>query len=47
MSRNQAYAWLASQMGMTREECHMLLMNEEQCLQVVRICVADGFEDLT
>lgn len=47
MTRNQAYRWLAAQMEMRKEEYHMLLMTEAQCLEVVRICTIDAFEDLT
>jgi hypothetical protein len=34
--RKGAYAWLASRMGLTAKECHIGMMNEEQCAEVVR-----------
>jgi hypothetical protein len=47
MSRSAAYRWLAKEMGMTRDECHMFQMLETECWEVVRICTIDSFEDLT
>jgi hypothetical protein len=47
MTRSAAYRWLAKEMGMTRDECHMFQMLEEECWEVVRICTVDAFEDLT
>lgn len=46
MSRSAAYRWLAKEMGMTRDECHMFEMNEEQALRVVFLCTIDSFEVL-
>lgn len=37
MARSDAYGWLAEQMGMTRKECHIGLMNDEQADRVVTI----------
>lgn len=38
-ARKQAYTWLAKQMGMTIEECHIGVFNIEQCQKVVEICL--------
>lgn len=37
-ARNAAYAWLAEQMGMLKEDCHIGHMTAEQCRRVVEIC---------
>jgi len=37
-ARNAAYEWLAGQMGITKQACHIGKMNEEQCGKVVDIC---------
>jgi hypothetical protein len=39
-SRGVAYEWLASEMGLPIDKCHMVLFNVEQCRQVVAICEA-------
>lgn len=41
-SRSRAYKWLAAQMGLTSEECHIGLFDERQCLKVLELCNADG-----
>lgn len=38
MSRSDAYSWLAKQMGIPKNQCHMLYFNEEKCAKVVEIC---------
>ena len=38
MSRNAAYRWLAEELGMNREDCHMSLFDEETCRRVVGVC---------
>jgi hypothetical protein len=38
MKRGDAYEWLAKQMGLTEDECHMGMFDLEQCNQVVRVC---------
>ena len=38
MSRTQAYKWLAAQMDLPVEECHMEKFTAEQCRKVVEIC---------
>ena len=37
-SRTKAYAWLASAMGLTKDECHIGMFDLKQCAQVVAIC---------
>lgn len=37
-NRNKAYYWLASQMGITRAECHIGMFDVAECKQVVEIC---------
>lgn len=31
MTRNEAYEWLAGEMGLTRETCHFGMFDENQC----------------
>lgn len=38
MSRNAAYRWLASELGMSRDECHMSLFDAATCRRVVEAC---------
>lgn len=38
MSRSAAYKWLADQMGINPQFCHMKLLTEDGCARVVRIC---------
>lgn len=35
--RNDAYAWLARKMGLTKEETHIAMFDVEQCKQVIQI----------
>lgn len=37
MTRREAYKWLASNMGISEEECHIGMFSEAQCSQVVNI----------
>ena len=37
MSRNQAYYWLARQMGLPHEKAHMGLFSKEECQRVVEL----------
>lgn len=39
MSRNAAYRWLAGELGMTQEECHMSRFDEVTCRRVVELCL--------
>jgi hypothetical protein len=36
VGRTEAYRWLADEMNMTKDECHMGMMDAEQCKEVVR-----------
>lgn len=36
--RNAAYAWLAEQMGLPKEETHIGMFDVAQCQQVIQIC---------
>lgn len=38
MTRTSAYKWLANQMAMTRNQCHIALFDLEQCKQAIKIC---------
>lgn len=38
MTRGKAYKWLAKQMGIHKDKCHMGLFNKEQCKEVIRLC---------
>lgn len=46
MTRAEAYAWLADEMMMPREKCHMEQMSVEQCDRVIEICTRHAFKDL-
>ena len=37
-ARTAAYMWLAGQMNIKNEHCHIGMFNEEQCLTVVELC---------
>jgi len=37
-TRTAAYKWLATQMGVRTEDCHMEMFNVAQCRKVVEIC---------
>lgn len=37
-ARGSGYKWLRLQMGMSAKECHISMMNVEQCKQVVEVC---------
>jgi hypothetical protein len=37
-SRSAAYAWLAKQLGIAVEDCHIGQFDEAQCRRVVEIC---------
>lgn len=39
-ARNRGYAWMAKQMGITREECHIGKFDVAQCGRVVELCRA-------
>jgi hypothetical protein len=37
-ARNDAYAWLAEQMGISKEVCHIGMFDVDQCYQVILFC---------
>lgn len=37
-ARNSGYKWLAAQLGLTREECHIGLFDIDMCKRVVDVC---------
>lgn len=45
MSRTQAYRWLREAMGLTKEECHIGMMNAEQARQALRIVLQNFHGD--
>lgn len=40
VGRSDAYAWLAKEMGLTRDECHIGMMTADQANQVVALVAA-------
>lgn len=38
MSRAQAYAWLAGQLGLDKKSCHIGMFDVEMCNRVVAVC---------
>lgn len=40
MTRSDAYAWLAVQMGWPEADCHMGMMNEIECMKVRKLAEA-------
>jgi zinc-finger-containing domain len=38
MKRKAAYAWLAQQVGVSKDNCHIGMFNPEQCARVVSAC---------
>lgn len=41
MKRQEAYAWLAEKLNLTKEECHIGLFTIEQCKRVVQVCIQE------
>jgi hypothetical protein len=37
-ARNAGYAWLAEKMGIPLEDCHIAMLNEEQCCGLIELC---------
>ena len=37
-ARGSGYKWLAKQLGITRENCHIGMFNVDKCKEVVAIC---------
>jgi hypothetical protein len=46
MTRNAAYQWLADELGLTRQQCHMKNFDEAMCKRVVDKCNARSFAAL-
>lgn len=44
-ARNSGYAWLAKQLGIERNDCHIGMFDVETCKRVVEICQAVGRRD--
>jgi len=44
MTRTEAYTWLAKELGIRQEACHMLNFNIEMCNKVVALCTLDDFD---
>ncbi|MDQ2079522.1 zinc-finger-containing protein [Xanthobacteraceae bacterium Astr-EGSB] len=42
-ARGLAYKWLAGQLGIAREDCHVGMMDVETCRRVVEVC--NGFRN--
>lgn len=40
MKRQHAYKWLSEQLGISREECHIGMMDVDLCRRVVEVCTA-------
>lgn len=38
MKRTEAYGWLAKQMGIPEEDCHIGMFDLEQCNKAIQIC---------
>ena len=38
VARSAAYKWLAAQLGIPREECHVGMMDVDRCRRVVEVC---------
>lgn len=37
-SRKEAYQWLGEKLGINKENCHIGMFDEENCLRVVELC---------
>ncbi len=44
-SRNAAYAWLAEQLKIAKEECHISRFDKQRCLEVISICSRSNLND--
>lgn len=38
ISRSEAYRWLARELGMSENECHIAMFDKVQCQNVIEIC---------
>lgn len=45
-SRSQAYSWLAGELGIDQDRCHIGMFDLETCEHVVFLCSVDDFEVL-
>jgi len=43
VTRKQAYAWLAKELGITTANCHIGMFDEDVCASVVQICRTKTF----
>jgi len=41
MKRKEAYEWLAKRLGIEDQECHIAMMDESQCKQIVQLCLRE------
>lgn len=41
-NRKEAYSWLAVRMGVDERDCHIGMMDEDQCRHVADICAEHG-----
>ena len=39
MSRSEAYRWLAKQLGLTEDECHIGMFTKEQCQKTIELAM--------
>lgn len=46
MSRSAAYSWLAKQLGLPKDQCHIGMFDVATCNRVVVICTTEDFEVL-
>lgn len=42
MKRRAAYAWLAAQLGIEVDKCHIAMFDADTCDRVVQICQQGG-----
>jgi hypothetical protein len=42
MTRSEAYAWLARELGISLEECHIGMFDVETCQRVIAACPEDS-----
>lgn len=43
-TRSEAYTWLAAQLSIPKEKCHMVHFDEAMCQKVIDICLAEELE---
>lgn len=44
-NREKAYIWLTGKMGLAREDCHIGMFDEDQCLKAIEICKKELLTD--